>query len=126
MTEDALKELTGLPVGDYVVTETVTDENGYSYTATYTLSSTDDGVEAVETTAYPDDGIEAPVTKDETTTVNLTNAYELGNLEITKTITDYPGETAPVIEFTVTGDNNFSKTFTLAADFTAPETVNGT
>ena len=88
MTEDALKELTGIPVGEYTVTETVTDENGYSYTATYTLSSTDEEVAAVESTEYPDEGIDAPVTKDETTTVNLTNAYELGNLEITKTITD--------------------------------------
>ena len=110
MTTEAKAKLTDIAVGDYTVTETVTDEKNYSYTATYIIGTD-------ESADYPTDGIPATVDADETTTVNLTNKYELGNLEITKTIAEYNGKTKPIVSFTVSDERGFSETFTLADDF---------
>ncbi len=85
--------ITGLPTGEY----TVTEKEGTAVVETFTLT-----VEG--------NGAKAAVAKNTTATVNIANTYtkDKGNLEITKSTT---GAATPAnTEFVITGPNGYAKT----------------
>ena len=99
------KTLTDLHLGTYNVTETGTAANGAAQIEGYTLAVSGEG--DVELTTSAVDG-----------TATITNAYTeiLGSLTVKKEVTGAPASEAnKVFEFTVTGPNSYSETFTLKA-----------
>ena len=98
------KTLIDLELGKYTVTETDADIDGYERTTTYNVNETETK--------------EAEVKDGKTVTVNITNTYteKPGKLVITKTVNGNVTEEAlKNVKFTVTGPDNYSKEFTLAA-----------
>ena len=117
--------LKDLPIGTYTVTETAADPDGYSHSATYTVTSTDSGVSDLPSNVnYTDAGnITAGVTDGKTTTVAVTNTYERkkGDLELTKTVAGATLTEAKTYYFTVsqttgTGDEAVTTYFGRGSD----------
>ena len=99
------KTLIDLHLGTYTVTENGTGANGAAQIEGYTLAVSGEG--DVELTTSAVDG-----------TATITNAYTeiLGSLTVKKEVTGAPASEAnKVFEFTVTGPNSYSETFTLKA-----------
>ena len=93
LKEDARKKLTGIELGTYTVTESVSLPQGYTHTATYGVEVKDSGNNEIAGrsvaagTAYPAAGATATLTNDgDTATVAITNTYapSAGNLVIRK------------------------------------------
>ena len=98
------KKIGGLTPGKYTVTEINEEAEGYTLKTTYKVGEKETK--------------EAEVKDGKTVTVNITNTYteKPGKLVITKTVNgNVTEETLKNVKFTVTGPEEYSKEFTLAA-----------